>query len=57
MGKLKQWWLGLEQAFIVNKYIFWLALYIFFFFVFPFLITEPIDFDVISSTIPGRPPE
>lgn len=57
MADIKRLWLKIEQAFILNKHLFWLALYIFFFFVFPFLVTEPFDFDAISSTIPETPPE
>lgn len=52
MDKLKRWWSDMEQLVILNKPVLWLALYVFFFFVFPFLVTEHVDFDAISSTIP-----
>lgn len=57
MQSVKKAWLRIEQFIILNKPVFWLALYVFFFFVFPFLVTEPVDFDAISSTIPETPPE
>jgi hypothetical protein len=52
MGKFKRQWLKLEQLVILNKHILWVAVFIFFFVVFPFFVTEYVDFDAISSTIP-----
>lgn len=52
MSQLKKKWLAIEQFVIVRKHIFWFAAFVFFFFVFPFLVTENFDFDAISSTIP-----
>jgi hypothetical protein len=52
MGKLKRQWLKLEQLVILNKHILWVAVYALFFIVFPFFVTEYVDFDAISSTIP-----
>ena len=52
MNKLKERWLAVEQYIVVRKHLFWMAAFIFFFFVFPFLVTENFAFDAISSTLP-----
>lgn len=52
MNKLKRQWLKLEQLVVLNKHILWLAAAVLFFVVFPFLVTEYVDFDAISSTLP-----
>lgn len=52
MKKAKRAWLKVEQFVIVNKHAFWLAAFVFFFFVFPLLVTDSVDWDAISSTIP-----
>jgi len=52
MNNFKRNWLKLEQLVILNKHILWVAVIVAFFIVFPFFVTEYIDFDAISSTIP-----
>jgi hypothetical protein len=52
MKNFKRKWLKLEQLVILNKHILWVAVFVAFFVVFPFFVTEYIDFDAISSTIP-----
>ena len=52
MRNFKRKWLRLEQLVILNKPTLWVAVLVFFFVIFPFFVTEYIDFDAISSTIP-----
>ena len=52
MNDFKKRWLKVERFYFMHKHWLWLGLFIFFFFIFPFLTTEDIDFDAISSHIP-----
>lgn len=44
MNRLKEKWLAVEQYVIVRKHVFWFTAFVFFFFVFPYLVTEYVDF-------------
>lgn len=57
MRNSKRLWLKFEHFVSRNQHWFWLALCFWFFFIFPHTHTEKIDFDAITATIPGTPPE
>lgn len=52
MGPLKKNWLALENWISLNKGVIFIVLYFLFFFVFPFFVSDRVDFDAISATIP-----
>lgn len=52
MTELKRKWLSFERWCGRNQHLFWLALLIAFFVVFPFFHTETIDFDAITAHLP-----
>lgn len=52
MNTLKRRWLKLEHFVRLNHQWLWVGLFVFFFFVFPFLVNEKIDFAAISAHVP-----